>query len=395
MSDLRTLLARARAASKSGDLEAAERILADTVARAPQDAPAHFALARTRWALGRGAAFADDFRAAVARAPDAASLRFACADLLRRAGQLADAEAMLREGVARAPEDAGLIAALGVVLDEAERPAEAVTLLTRATALAPANALMRQYLAHALLRAGDAPVALKLIAELRRAKPLDQGLLALETLALRVLRDPRYDALCDYNRLVRTYDLEPPAGYANSEAFNAALADALRALHQDRAHPLDQSLRGGSQTEASLLQADDPVIRGFLAALDASIRAYIATLGAAAPLVARRSGGYRIAGCWSVRLRPGGYHVNHVHPEGWISSAYYVALPEGIAAREDQAGWLKFGEPRFPIPGCGIEKTIAPRVGLLALFPSYFWHGTIPFRDGAERLTAAFDVAPT
>jgi len=27
------------------------------------------------------------------------------------------------------------------------------------------------------------------------------------------------------------------------------------------------------------------------------------------------------------------------------------------------------------------------------LFPSYFWHGTVPFHAGA-RLTAAFDVIP-
>jgi len=28
------------------------------------------------------------------------------------------------------------------------------------------------------------------------------------------------------------------------------------------------------------------------------------------------------------------------------------------------------------------------------LFPSYLWHGTIPFRDTAARTTIAFDVTP-
>jgi hypothetical protein len=28
------------------------------------------------------------------------------------------------------------------------------------------------------------------------------------------------------------------------------------------------------------------------------------------------------------------------------------------------------------------------------LFPSYVWHGTVPFECGGRRLTAAFDVVP-
>jgi hypothetical protein len=31
---------------------------------------------------------------------------------------------------------------------------------------------------------------------------------------------------------------------------------------------------------------------------------------------------------------------------------------------------------------------------MLALFPSYMWHGTVPFTQGAERLTIAFDLVP-
>jgi hypothetical protein len=36
---------------------------------------------------------------------------------------------------------------------------------------------------------------------------------------------------------------------------------------------------------------------------------------------------------------------------------------------------------------------VQPECGLLVLFPSYFWHGTVPFHEGG-RLTAAFDVSP-
>ena len=38
------------------------------------------------------------------------------------------------------------------------------------------------------------------------------------------------------------------------------------------------------------------------------------------------------------------------------------------------------------------DKCVEPKVGLLALFPSYFWHGTEPFQSNENRLTVAFDV---
>ncbi|MHB1589075.1 MAG: putative 2OG-Fe(II) oxygenase [Metallibacterium scheffleri] len=35
-----------------------------------------------------------------------------------------------------------------------------------------------------------------------------------------------------------------------------------------------------------------------------------------------------------------------------------------------------------------------PAPGLLLLFPSYMWHGTVPFSGTRTRLTIAFDVLP-
>ncbi len=31
---------------------------------------------------------------------------------------------------------------------------------------------------------------------------------------------------------------------------------------------------------------------------------------------------------------------------------------------------------------------------MLVLFPSYFWHGTVPFSSTQTRLTVAFDAVP-
>jgi hypothetical protein len=155
-----------------------------------------------------------------------------------------------------------------------------------------------------------------------------------------------------------------------------------------------QSLRHGAQTTQNLALSDDPVIRALFAAIDAPIRAYIDILAERNDVLgARVTGGYRFAGAWSALLRPGGHHVNHIHPMGWISSAFHVETPPAID--ESRQGWLKFGEPGLATtPVLGPEHFLKPQAGALVLFPSYMWHGTVPFGGSASRLTVAFDLVP-
>jgi hypothetical protein len=62
--------------------------------------------------------------------------------------------------------------------------------------------------------------------------------------------------------------------------------------------------------------------------------------------------------------------------------------------RSDE-GILTFGEPGIATnPALGPEYSVRPEVGMLVLFPSYFWHGTVPFRSSQARLTVAFDAVP-
>ncbi|HVV33129.1 MAG TPA: putative 2OG-Fe(II) oxygenase [Vitreimonas sp.] len=381
-------------------VDEAEKWLADGVRSWPADAGLQNALAMVRWTRTGAPDFASAFERAVEANPDAVAARLRCADLLRRAGFTEKSEAMLRAGLARAPDTAMLLASLGTLLDEADRTEEALPFLRRAVALAPRVAIFDAALANALLRQGQGDEALKFILPWRAAQPVNQEWICYETTALRQIGEARYRELCDYELMVRPYDVEAPAGYANMAAFNEALSASLMRLHVLDAYPLDQSLRNGSQTTRNLTQVADPVVKAYIAALDAPIRAYMDQMRAHArihpnhPWSGRVTGGYRIAGAWSVRLKANGFHVNHFHPAGWISSAYYVSLPPAVS-RDDNAqqGWIKFGEPRWPTPGCGIERVVQPKEGRLVLFPSYMWHGTIAF-DAGERLTAPFDAVP-
>ena len=196
---------------------------------------------------------------------------------------------------------------------------------------------------------------------------------------------------------MRSYSLPVPDGFDSIDAFNQAFLKALDRWHHYEHHPLYQSLRDGNQTSRDLASIDDPVIKAYLSALDTPIREYMNFVGAGDdhPLTTRNTGEYRIAGSWSVRLHGGGRHVNHVHPEGWISSAYYVAVPDEVLDETGKAGWIKFGEPPFKsTPPTPPQKWVQPSAGLLVLFPSFLWHGTSPINDDSVRVTAPFDVVP-
>jgi len=69
-------------------------------------------------------------------------------------------------------------------------------------------------------------------------------------------------------------------------------------------------------------------------------------------------------------------------------------VPSEVSDESAKSGWIKFGEPRFPVPGAIPEKFVQPCVGRLVLFPSYMWHGTTPISGDEPRMTIAFDVVP-
>lgn len=385
---------RGRALMELGRLDEADAALDTALRQAPQDVESHLLLAKLRFMRGE-----EDFaRSLAAASPRHPQLRAVLADLLRLAGRLEEAEALLRQILATDGWSPSTAVGLAVVLQEQDRIAQALPFARAAVAARPDDSDFAEALIALLLQAGEPAEARALVGRERARHPLDQRWLAHEATAARLAGDTRYQALYDYERLVRPFDLAPPDGYPSIEAFNAALIDRLGELHGQgfRTHPLHQSLRGGTQTSQSLLADADPRIKAFLAALQEPLAEYRRALGddQGHPLSARNSGPTRLAGCWSVRLKRGGFHVNHVHPEGWLSSAYYVDVPAEVEDPAAKSGWIKFGEPRFPTPGAGPAHFVQPRAGRLVLFPSYMWHGTTPIHGDEPRLTIAFDAVP-
>jgi tetratricopeptide (TPR) repeat protein len=386
-----TDLVEARALAALGEFPEAEAAFLRVLRRRPQDLAAHRDLAQTLWmATGRIEEALEPLEAALAADPRAVGLLQVKATVLTTAGAPLAALEVLTAAVRLKPDAPALRLQLARAFAACGRPEARA-----AEALAPGEEGAETGLIEALLAVGAAKDALERSAALLQRRPRSQAAAAYLATAARLLGDPRYQAFYDYDALVRPMELATPRGWSSLTAYLRDLAEALVRHHRNRAHPFDQSVRGGSQL-ADVLTLEDPPIKAFRDAMAPPVDAYVAGLGAGLdPLRQANQGGWRVAGAWSVRLEGGGgRHVNHIHADGWISSAAYIALPPQTADPEGREGWITFGEPGVPTrPALGPAHMIRPEPGRLVLFPAYMWHGTTPFAGAATRLTMAFDLA--
>ncbi len=325
-----------------------------------------------------------------------APLLVAKATLYDAAGETQRAAQLLEAATTRMPGDVlVLMAAIDLAL-RSERLEAAERYVRLAETAAPKARAVVQYSAIVDLAQARPEIALAKLRGALKTHPDDQSLWGWAATAARSVGDRLYGQLCDYDQMVAAYDIVTPEGWSSLDAFLADLGKVLKDIHLYQQHPTNQSLRHGSQTMHLLTGSDAPEVRAFFKAVDAPIRAHMEKLGQGDdPLRRRNTFDYRLQGAWSVRLRPGGFHRDHYHPEGWLSSAFYVETPDAALETPDKQGWIRFGQPPFitdpPLPPAHLIK---PKPGRLVLFPSYMWHGTVPFTTDEARMTIAFDAVP-
>ena len=262
-------------------------------------------------------------------------------------------------------------------------------------------AFLNTYVRH-LLKAGRWDDAARCALQATQSEPHDQQAWAYLSSAWRLLGDPREFWLCDYERLVAQVSIDIPNEFHSESEFLQSLQAALEPLHRAQRAPLQQSVRGGSQTAGRLFGRDQPTLAATQTALKNAVQRWLSMLTPppAHPFLSRLTSDVRFSGSWSVRLSSQGKHANHIHQQGWLSSAFYVALPPSMTASQNHpsadAGCLLLGQPpselQLDLPA---RRVIRPKPGTLALFPSYFWHGTVPFVDSQPRLSIAFDMQPS
>jgi tetratricopeptide (TPR) repeat protein len=337
----------------------------------------------------------DEFLASYDRAPNIPALQIAKANTLVIAKRSQEAHAIFAALLARDPLDLAAAAGAATTVVQMRRYGEAEAMFEAVMARDPFNPNLAFSLSAALLRKGDPQKAAFVAEQGLRLAPTDQLGLALLGCAWRMMGDERDEELNRYDRLIRSFDLPPPEGFSSMPQFNAELAACLDQLHPPTREYLAQSLRGGSQTPGRLFGEGHDLVERLQTRIREAVDRYIAELrtDSSHPFLSRRSNGLRYSGSWSSRLTDGGYHTNHLHRGGWISSCYYVSLPPAVADGKDQQGWITFGQPDFE-NGPPVRRIMQPKTGQLILFPSYTWHGTLPFQGETPRTTIAFDALP-
>ncbi|MFM8525313.1 MAG: 2OG-Fe(II) oxygenase family protein, partial [Cyanobacteriota bacterium] len=110
---------------------------------------------------------------------------------------------------------------------------------------------------------------------------------------------------------------------------------------------------------------------------------------------------------WGVVLESGGYQAPHVHPESLFSGVVYLKIP---AFNQSQLPDNLHRPGSLCFYGNGVNEaadldsaalahqratlSVLPGRGDVVFFPSFLWHGTVPFVADDSRICLAFNVLP-
>lgn len=384
--NLEILRNRAAAMAGEGDLAGGETLLVAALQGNPGWLDGHKALSVLRWTRGDMARHAESYAEATRVEPANAALWLAW---FRAVAQTRDwpaaTDILARAAVALGDGPALQVARLFVASESGDDGA-CDALLAQTAAIQGETINLCRIRHHLRQRRPREAEAVALQQLLGPSAPLFWPYLSL---AWRLADDRRAHWLDNPEAFVRAEDVELDA------AEYEELAQTLRVLHQTARPYIEQSVRGGTQTDRSIIDHHAPIIRLARQRWLEAIRRYVDALPdfeQGHPLLGLPRGKLMVEGSWSVRLERQGYNVPHNHPVGWLSTAFYIALPDAAAMGPAPAGWFAYGTPppelALDLPEYGV---IEPRVGRTAIFPSTMWHRTWPFDDG-ERLVMALDI---
>jgi hypothetical protein len=196
--------------------------------------------------------------------------------------------------------------------------------------------------------------------------------------------------LVDLDRCIVRVPFEPPAEFGGIEAFNRTLAQEVLAS-------VPEGVSTDRHVDYLITIRPDPARIALMAFVRGAVEDYVARiaergLGAALPFVPQMA--ELTSG--SVVLRGDAGQAEHLHPTGYLSCVYHVAVP-GSAATISDGGALSVG-------GCASQfaghqaiwgtRTIMPEPGWLTLIPSHIFHAVLPTRSREPRITVPSDVRP-
>ncbi len=168
------------------------------------------------------------------------------------------------------------------------------------------------------------------------------------------------------------------------EPINARIESYLQEL--ERRNP-ELSASGQWQTAQDLHH--QPALDGLVSLVEANARSICDSL----TLVYE---GLQITGCWANVSQQGFPHRQHIHPNNYLSGAYYVKTAPG-------ADSISFHDPRpqatMLVPPARNQDLANPDQvsldvsdGTLVMFPAWLHHSVAPNRSSITRISVAFNL---
>lgn len=386
--DADTWLGKAQALDVAGRFEEARQLAETLVEQLPQWTDALHFLSQMRLGMGEKD-FSAPYRNAAQRLPGNAEISIAHCKELVSLDLLDEAAEVAEEASKRLPDEPYFPMILAIQAGANGDNAKAASIWN---SLQLDRIDRHVYEARHWIRVGELERADRVVDKALAADRWNIGAWALRDIIWRLARDERHHWLHGRDGMVQLLPLR------DAESVMPAAIETLHRLHETAHMPLGQSLRGGgTQTPGRLFDRQEPELHALKAAIEGTLEDYRQGLPEADdthPLLRTRDMPWKLVSSWSIRFVDGdGSHSAHLHPEGIISSACYLVLPEDLGAGgEHIEGWIELGRPA---PDMHIDlpplHQVRPKTGHLALFPSTMYHGTRRFRQG-RRMTVAFDV---
>jgi tetratricopeptide (TPR) repeat protein len=313
-----------------------------------------------------------------------------------QAGRYEAALDLVKRAMALGAVSAGYFMNLGAICVKAGRPDEAEAAFREAIAREPGYGDPYYDLGNLYLSLGRADEAIAVFKACMAARGRDFHALAYQAHAFAEAgRVAEAGRLLDFDTYVKAYRFELPDGFASIADFNKTLGRYIKT------HPTLQggvmSTENGRHT-GELIKPPLGPMEPMVTRIDEAVRWYKQQLpnDPGHPAVRWAPERWRLT-AWGVVMHNRGHERPHIHPNGWLSGVFYLQLPSviGDPARRPE-GWLEFGKPTPHLNvSAGFDvRQYQPAYGQMFLFPSYYYHGTVPFRSDERRVCVAFDVEP-
>jgi len=185
--------------------------------------------------------------------------------------------------------------------------------------------------------------------------------------------------------------------YAHSAALDQKLERLMLRLETETANiaPATSNI-GGYHSDTKLFQRPEPEIVAVRELVQAALHEYVPKFLEANCHAPPSQLNLRLWG-WGINMRAGDINFQHVHPDAKVSGVYYVSVPPAPAGASAEEGAIMFVDPRprahmNRVQNQTTEITVAPKAGMMILFPAYYEHAVIPFRGSGVRTCIAFNA---